>query len=211
MFEIISYLGLIGVVGFIVVHFMVFPPAKKGIAELKSFPEFKGQWWCFWSSDLGLLGRLDRLAFLVALICLSALFLTGFGPPLLGGKALTGFLLISHATAAPVFIVCVAFLVFNWAYRCRFDAEDREWLRRLCSCRVFGFLKESGVCCKLAFWFGAILCVPVAMSIIVSMFPIFGTHGLETLFKIHQYGSLLLVLDSMVLLYFVCRASNCCR
>ena len=43
--------------------------------------------------------------------------------------------------------------------------------------------------------------LPVILSAVVSMFPLFGTHGQEALLQIDRYSTLLLSLFAIVYLY----------
>jgi len=52
--------------------------------------------------------------------------------------------------------------------------------------------------------------VPVSLSMVLSMFPIFGTHGQEWLMSLHQYTSLALTLVAMIHVYLVIRRKALC-
>jgi len=65
--------------------------------------------------------------------------------------------------------------------------------------------KNSLLTIKLTFWLAMVLSVPVSLSMLASMFTIFGTHGQEVLFSIHQYTSLALVSSAFIHLYLLLR------
>ena len=157
---------------------------------------------------LSLLGRLRKLALLLALLCFIVLFITGFAPSLLFGVRLSGYLLMIHVTFAGVFVVCVAFVVLTWAGYFAFDEDNLNWLKRI-TC-----MSEQGMCdiivnnttgLKLCFWAVAILILPLAGSSVLSMLPIFGTHGQEMLFEIHRWSALAISVGVFGYIYLMVR------
>ena len=68
----------------------------------------------FAGQKLNWIGRLKKLILLLGILSFIILLVTGFGPLWLGYR-LSGWLLIVHATFAPVFIGCVALLALGWA------------------------------------------------------------------------------------------------
>ncbi|MEA3226608.1 MAG: hypothetical protein U9Q07_11725, partial [Planctomycetota bacterium] len=46
------------------------------------------------------------------------------------GEHISGYLVMIHATFAPVFAVCLAVLAVMWASRCRFTYADWPWFKR---------------------------------------------------------------------------------
>jgi cytochrome b subunit of formate dehydrogenase len=200
--------GFIVVFGAIVLHSLLFPgvgPCNLSVrAILRKFVFLLTL--VLLEQKLGPIGRLKKLAYLVAGICFLALFLTGFGPRILWGAPLAGWALMIHATFAPVFAVCVAFLAASWAWQCCFSSADWNWVVRLFTFRWKGLLADSDLGWKLTFWAMIILFLPVSLSIVSSMFPIFGTHGQEVLFQIHRFGALVLSLVALIHIYLVLRA-----
>ena len=71
------------------------------------------------------------LVYLVALFSFVVLALTGFYPVLILGRHITGYLVMIHATFAPVFAVCLAILAVLWARQCCFVPGDWPWFERL--------------------------------------------------------------------------------
>jgi len=47
--------------------------------------------------------------------------------------------------------------------------------------------------------------VPVSLSMLASMFTLFGTHSQEVLFNIHQYTSLALFSSAVIHIYLLLR------
>ncbi|UCC98453.1 MAG: hypothetical protein JSW66_00895 [Phycisphaerales bacterium] len=142
---------------------------------------------------------LRMLAYLVALLCFVVLAVTGFYPVLVLGEHVSGYLVMAHATFAPVFTVCVAVLAVMWARNCRFTAGDWPWLERLVRratlAQSAGEKPRGRNAClglgqKVAFWLIIFLVLPLGLSIMLSMLPLFGTHGQEFLLGMHRYTAL---------------------
>ena len=157
----------------------------------------------FLEQKLNLVGVLRRLIYLLALLCFVVLLITGFYPVLVYGEHLSGFLLILHATFAPVFTACLAVLVVFWADNCRFDKNCWPWLQKFLKKETVG--EKRGVGQKICFWLIALLALPVILSVVLSMFPFFGTEGQEFLLNLHRYSALLLALAAIVHTYLVIR------
>jgi hypothetical protein len=49
------------------------------------------------------------------------------------------------------------------------------------------------------------LALPVILSVVLSMFPLFGTDGQEFLLNLHRYSALLLALVAIVHTYLIIR------
>ena len=205
MFRTVSIITFLVALGGIAGHGILFPcgPGSRwGIGDIikKKVHIFT---MLFLEQELSLLGRLKKLAYLLALLCFVILFLTGFAPRVLYGTELTGFLLMIHVTFAGVFIACVAFLTVTWAHQFRFGTSDFDCLKDVLSLRV----REAAcrTCRKLLFWALVLLSLPAALSILFSMFPIFGTHGQELLFEIHRWSVLVLSLCAFIHIYLLIR------
>jgi len=131
------------------------------------------------------LGRLRKLILLLALLSFAILFLTGFGP-LLFGSRLSGWLLMIHATFAPILMGCLALLAIGWAHE-----------------MVFRGLED--VLLKLCFWILLTLSLPLALSMIVSMFNWFGTEGQDFLYVLHRWCALAFSCLGLLFLYILVR------
>ena len=161
---------------------------------------------------LSLLGILKKLVYWVALICFVVLAVTGFAQRLFLGKSISGYWLMLHATCAPVFAVCLALLALFWAPRFVFRWGD--WPRLEGLIRRFIRLEADAagpageafnLGQKITFWLVLILAVPLILSIVSSMFPLFGTHGQELLLDVHRYSALLFALAAIVHIYLMIR------
>jgi hypothetical protein len=141
----------------------------------------------FTMQKLSPVGAIRRLVYLLALLCFLTLGITGFYPVLVLKESIHGYWLILHAVFAPVFVICLAGLVVMWAGNCCFNKNDWPWLQKIC------------------FWLIVILALPVILSIVLSMFSLFGTQGQEFLLQLHRYSALLLALIAIVYTYLIIR------
>jgi len=157
-------------------------------------------------------GVLRKLVYLLALLCLVVLAFTGFYPTLVLGEHISGYLVMIHATFAPVFAICLAVLAVMWASSSRFTGNDWPWFQRLVK-RVT-LAKSTGeeadtespsLGQKISFWLIIFLALPLALSIVLSMFPIFGTHWQELLLEIHRYTAVLFFIAAIVHIYLMIR------
>jgi hypothetical protein len=208
MFKIASLVCFAVVIGGILLHSLVFPCGSKPRFTPKAiirkcvhlvtllFLEQHRSW----------ISRFRKLAFLLGLLCFVVLLLTGFLPLLLGGR-LEGYWLMLHATVAPVFIACVAFVAATGGERYRLTSQDREYFVQLFKTR-----KTQRICCaavsgasKIGFWLLLILSLPVALSMVISMTPLFGTTGQIFLFDLHRWSALAFSLAALWTVYVVVR------
>jgi cytochrome b subunit of formate dehydrogenase len=150
-----------------------------------------------------LVGALRKLVFLLAMFCFIVLAVTGFVPRVILGSAISGWWLVIHATAAPVFAGCVAVLAVLWADRNRLDKNYWPLLNRALHRQPKSVVapERHELKLRICFWIIMVLSLLVILSAVVSMFPLFGTHGQDVLLQIHRYCTLLLSLFAIVYLY----------
>ncbi len=144
----------------------------------------------------------ERLVHLALTVSFLVLAITGFAE-VFEGERMEGFVLMIHATFAPVFACSVAAMMLTWAGDCRFESHDRAWLRAggcCCSCKDVPAGRFSGGQ-KMLFWLTGILTLVLTLSMVASMFPIFSGHGMEILLQIHRYSALLLVVVMLMHAY----------
>jgi hypothetical protein len=60
---------------------------------------------------------------------------------------------------------------------------------------------------RIGFWVILVLSIPVMLSLMLCMLPIFGSHGQEVLFEIHRWCALLLAM--MIIFEIVCTKKAC--
>ena len=132
------------------------------------------------------------LSYQLTLAFTALLALSAFLPVILTGNHLSGFPLILHVTLAPLFCISLAVLAIFWAHAHRFTAKDRMFLKDQSFARIFSSGEISDVWQKIIFWLFLVMAVPAILSIVFSMYPIFGPTGQEILLQIHRYATLLL-------------------
>jgi len=157
---------------------------------------------------------LRMLAYLLALVSFVVLALTGFYPVLILGEHISGYLVMLHVTFAPVLTVCVAVLAVLWASNCRFTAGDWPWFERIVqritsvkSVDKTAKSKNSGLGQKITFWLIIFLTLPLALSIVISMFHLFGTHWQELLLGFHRYIAYIFTVVVIVHTFLLIRAT----
>ena len=151
------------------------------------------------------MAKLKCLACPLALGSLIVLFITGFVGRLFFGELMTGYTLMLHVGLAPIFVVCLGFIVVTWGHQCLLNDTDRQRLASLLCLNKPDSGGTPDLGWKLTFWLAMFLAVPASLSMVLGMFPIFGTHGQETLLCLHQYSSLALTLAAMIHVYLVIR------
>jgi cytochrome b subunit of formate dehydrogenase len=198
MFQKISIIALIITFAVIVLHRIAVPSNKKrqGVPKKRR----------------SLVAILRILVYLLAVLCFVVLAVTGFYPTIILGKHISGYLIMVHATFAPVFAVCLAVLAIMWARCCRFAGGDWPWfehiVRRVTLANSPGDetpRTSSGLGQKIAFWLIIFLALPLILSIVLSMFPLFGTHWQELLLSTHRYTALVFAMVAIVHTYFIIR------
>jgi cytochrome b subunit of formate dehydrogenase len=150
-----------------------------------------------------LIGILRKLVFLLAMFCFAVLVITGFVPMIFCGKQITGWWLMIHATAAPVFAACIAALAVLWADKNRLDKNYWPWLNRALQCQPKSTTlpEKFELALKISFWAVLLLSLPMILSAILGTFPLFDTCGQGTLLQLHRYSTLLLSLFAIIYLY----------
>ena len=137
---------------------------------------------------------LRKLVYLVAVLCGIVLAVTGFYPVCILGEHISGYPMMLHATCAPVFAACMAALAVMWAGRCCFEDGDCPVIKRLVGWLTGSKDSEPKDKCKCSstgqkvfFWLLIVLSLPLILSIVLSMFPIFGTHWQKVLLSVHRW------------------------
>jgi cytochrome b subunit of formate dehydrogenase len=121
------------------------------------------------------LGLIERASYVFLALTLIALAVSGMAPALLYGKALSGLMLMGHVGAGGAFmffLLLVALLGSGAA-----AGPDAKFAPSQC----------------WTFWATLVLGVGTALTMMFSMVPIFGPHGLEVLRDAHRYCGLVLV------------------
>jgi cytochrome b subunit of formate dehydrogenase len=199
MFQKVSIVAFIITLVFIILHRVVVR-SNKGLPGNST------------GGRLSIIGKLRILVYLAVLFCFIVLAITGFYPTLILGKHITGYLIMVHATFAPIFAVCLAVLAIMWARRWRFAGGDWPWFERVVRWatstnnpgdNIPGKSYDLGR--KISFWLIIFLALPLILSIVLSMFPLFGTHWQEILLSTHRYTAMVFSMVAILHTYFIIR------
>lgn len=126
-----------------------------------------------------------------------ALVLTGFIPVILLGEHLTGILLIIHVTVAPFFAVGLAAVALLWSSFHRFTGRDWQVVRYVAGNRSPSHAGIHHLLLRTWYWLMLVLSLPLILTVILEMFPLFGTEGEEMLIRIHAYSALFLAITTL--------------
>ena len=210
MFETIAIGGFLLTLVGIVMHCIVCSSASSGrwspVNILKKLVHLLTL--LLFEQKLSPVGILRKLIYLLMLFCFLVLVVTGFYPVVVLGELISGYWLMLHATVGGVFAACLALLAIMWAHRCRFDQSD--WQRVQYIFRSQTSEKLSAESCdglgqKITFWLIVLAALPLILSVVLSMLPLFGTEIQRILLEIHRYSALLLALAGIVHTYLVIR------
>src|SRR5262245_21086317 len=149
------------------------------------------------------LSTLMRFFYLVTLLSVFVLALTGFLPVIILGGSISNLALLLHLVLAPAFAIGLTALALFWAQRHRFNEMDWQFLLHGRSQEQAGTEAIPGVRQKICFWLGVIFAVPVIVSTILMMYPLSSTAGQEWLLHLHGYMGLLLLAVALVHTYLV--------
>ena len=136
------------------------------------------------ASEKRLLIKIVSILLYSALVVVFGLLLiTGFVPRLIFGHAPTGYMLMIHAGLAPVFACLMAAAALLWAHRNSFTGSE-----------VTPPFNIKQIALKKCFWAILIVALPLMLSIVVGMFPIFGTSVQHCLIYLHRVCAIVFVL-----------------
>ena len=163
------------------------------IAIVFRFTKTKGACFSAAGKDNWFVGIIKALVVVFGMLSAAALIVTGFAGRLISDELINGYTLMLHASAAPVFMSCVAAASVLWADSAKLS--------------ITGQASEVCVRKRIGFWAILALSVPVFLSIIFSMLPIFGTHMQEVLFEIHRWCALGLAM--LIIFEIACTSKPC--
>lgn len=212
MFQTVAILVFLATIVGIIVHWFAYPTSS----ECRSGGVVRGliHVLCLLLIEQrsSLLGALKKLCYLAAIVCFIVLGFTGFYPLLVRGEHLSGYLMMLHATCAPVFAICLAVLAITWAGASRFVSGDcpkvQRLLRgvtRLAIPEPEGPCKCTATAQKVAFWAIVVLALPLILSVVLSMLPLFGTHWQEFAMAAHRWTAVIFAVMVMIHTYLAVR------
>jgi len=111
--------------------------------------------------------------------------ITGFGPDLATDEV-SGWPLLLHMAAAPLFIVGLTMVAIVRAERCRFGAAASATRGRMHPLR------------KLAFWVGLVAGFATLITMLAAMVPIFGYAAQDELTELHETSAWVLLVAIVV-------------
>lgn len=117
---------------------------------------------------------IGKLGYAAMILSALALALTGIGTFVIGKAPMTHWVLMAHASAAPLFAIGLAVVALTWSERAAKGCD--------CACS----------CGSAMFWATLVFGLVVILSGVVPMTPIFGTKGQHALYLTHRYGAILL-------------------
>jgi hypothetical protein len=147
------------------------------------------------------LAALRRIVYLSATALFLLLAVTGFVPILFLGDHLSGMLLAIHVTVAPLFALSLSALAMLWAHRLRFDEGDWHCVVRLGKRQSQDRETLVRVGLKSGFWLVLLFSLPLILTVILELFPLFGTEGEAFLIRSHGYSALLLTLVALTQIF----------
>jgi len=125
-----------------------------------------------------MLHKMRQMILLLGLFSSFVLLATGFSP-LVMGLHIQGYWLMIHAIFAPVFIGCVA---------------------------IIAITREEQAGGSAMFVFLLFISLPLALSMALSMVPVFGTDGQVVLLRLHQICAVVFSLALLLEIYLRMRA-----
>ncbi|MHC4187910.1 MAG: hypothetical protein ACYSRQ_06930 [Planctomycetota bacterium] len=114
------------------------------------------------------------------------LIITGFFPQLILSRTISGYWLMLHVISATVFVCCLALTALMYAEQ--------------------NLIKKPAVLKAITFWLLLLLALPLILSIVLGMFPLFGTPVQEALIWKHRYCTLLFSVVAILHTYLTIRA-----
>lgn len=114
--------------------------------------------------------------------------ISGFLLPLFW-QQMDGFLLFIHVLVAPFFAISITIAIALFANNLQFNSEDYKYLTN----RSKAVIQKIEYWSKIYFWLFAITVIFTIGSIVLAMYPLFGTPGQTWLLTIHRYSALALL------------------
>jgi hypothetical protein len=149
------------------------------------------------------LGGVRTSSYLLALLLAAVLATTGFLQVIITGSHLTGTLLLIHIVAAPLFALTLAAASLLWSHDQQVREQDLPVLHGLVTTGTVTGSSGLATLARLLYWLVLVLALPLMLSIILSLYPLFGTEGETTLIGLHGYSALALVAVTLLHSYIL--------
>lgn len=132
----------------------------------------------------------------LTLVLFIFMLLSSFIPTAITGDKLSGIFLVIHITIAPLFSLALALMILLFSHQMQFNKSDFD-----------KFAKETNIngndsLVKIAFWSLSVLSVPLLFSIILILYPLFGTELQNFYITIHRISALLFSIVVLTIIYF---------
>ncbi len=141
------------------------------------------------------------IVYRLTIICFFILALSGFLPIVFLGEHLTGTLLIIHVTIAPLFALLLAAIALLWAHRFRLGENDWRCFVKLWRLQIPEKDVLSRCLLRAGFWLILLTSLPLILTVILGLYPLFGTEGVDLLMSLHAYSGLVLTLLALMQIY----------
>ncbi len=139
-----------------------------------------------------------KSAYLASFILADILAVTGFVQVIIDGAAPSGVLLLVHMIAAPLFALTLAAASLLWSHDQQVREADLPLLgQAVRTGTIYGAATLAAVG-RTLYWLILVLALPLLLSIILSLFPFFGTDGETCLIAVHGYSALALVVAALL-------------
>jgi len=135
---------------------------------------------------------LKNFVYVITVLLFLLMFLSAFLNVLFWGNNLTGLLLLIHVSIAPFFSLFLALTIILFAQENSFNKNDFNKVMDQNN-NSKNKLNLKGYS-KIVFWLITFFAIPIMVSIILSMFPLFGTEGQIILLNIHRYSTLIILI-----------------
>ncbi len=126
------------------------------------------------------------------------LFLTGFLPVVFGYQ-MSGLFLIIHVKVALLMSIVIVLFVFLYSNGNQLSVHEVQ--------KLFYDIKtnasvDAQIVLKVFYWLIVALILPAMLSIILMLYPLFGTEGLDFLADVHRWSVLLITICVIFVQYF---------
>ena len=126
------------------------------------------------------------------------LFITGF-LPVVFGYHMSGLFMMIHTSTALLASICLVAFIFMFSNSNQLSLEE---LQNLANDYEQKKSLDYRIMLKVLYWLIITLILPAMLSIILMLYPLFGTEGLEFLADVHRWSVLLLTICVIFVQYF---------
>lgn len=136
--------------------------------------------------------------YMIAFTLMCILGLTGFLQVIFTGGSPSGVLLLIHMIAAPLFALALAAASLLWSHDQQLREEDLPLLGQAVRTGTLYGATTLAAVGRALYWLILVCALPLLLSIILSLFPLFGTDGEVWLIGLHGYSAIALVAAALL-------------